>query len=181
MRLGPVRSRPSSPTAASTGDDACVGVPSRRDSCSSLSTLALRLLILANSIILGLPDYSEVNKDGSLSDSSLRNRVTLESELVFTILFTIECFMKITAMGFVWGKGSYLRDAWNVLDFVVVMGGCVAAVSRCLQLPTSQRPCHFPFVLCPQAHRHRPGRAQHQCPANYPGAAPAAKPGGPPR
>jgi hypothetical protein len=84
-----------------------------------------RLLILVNSIILGLPDYQAVTSDGDLSLSSIRNRITLQSELFFTVVFAIECIMKILAMGFVTDHGSYLRDPWNVLDFIVVMGGCV--------------------------------------------------------
>ena len=27
---------------------------------------------------------------------------------------------QIVAMGFVWERGSYLRDGWNMLDFLVV-------------------------------------------------------------
>jgi len=32
-----------------------------------------------------------------------------------------ECLIKIIAVGFVLGENSYLRDGWNVLDFVVVL------------------------------------------------------------
>lgn len=31
--------------------------------------------------------------------------------------------LKILALGFVFKKGSYLRDPWNILDFVVVSTG----------------------------------------------------------
>ena len=48
------------------------------------------------------------------------------SELVFTILFTIEMVVKMVAMGFFWDKGSYLRDPWNWLDFIVVVMGYVS-------------------------------------------------------
>lgn len=47
----------------------------------------------------------------------------------FTILFTLEAIIKIVAMGFLFnnaelrakGISPYFRDAWNVLDFVVVV------------------------------------------------------------
>jgi hypothetical protein len=39
----------------------------------------------------------------------------------FTIIFTLECVTKIIGMGFIIGKGSYLRNAWNWLDFIVVI------------------------------------------------------------
>ena len=33
--------------------------------------------------------------------------------------------LKIAAMGFIWNKHSYLRDSWNILDFVIVVSGYV--------------------------------------------------------
>ena len=41
-------------------------------------------------------------------------------ELTFNIIFTVEMFMKIVALGFVVGRFTYLRDHWNVLDFIIV-------------------------------------------------------------
>ena len=41
----------------------------------------------------------------------------------FTMVFSIECFLKITAMGFIMHKNSYMRDSWNWLDFTVVCLG----------------------------------------------------------
>ena len=32
-------------------------------------------------------------------------------------------FLKISGLGFVWNSGSYLRDSWNILDFIIVMSG----------------------------------------------------------
>lgn len=31
--------------------------------------------------------------------------------------------LKILGCGFVFNKGAYLRDTWNILDFVIVMTG----------------------------------------------------------
>src|SRR3569833_2903900 len=31
--------------------------------------------------------------------------------------------LKISALGFMLNRGSYLRDAWNILDFVIVVSG----------------------------------------------------------
>jgi len=44
-----------------------------------------------------------------------------QSEVVFTILFTCECVIKIIARGFVWRRHAYLQDPWNWLDFAVVV------------------------------------------------------------
>lgn len=43
----------------------------------------------------------------------------------FTIIFIIEAFLKISAMSFIVHRNSYLRDGWNILDFVVVLVGIV--------------------------------------------------------
>lgn len=31
--------------------------------------------------------------------------------------------LKVLAMGFLFNKGAYLRDSWNMLDFVIVISG----------------------------------------------------------
>ena len=43
------------------------------------------------------------------------------AEWTFQLLYTIEMCIKIVGMGFIFGKGAYLRDPWNILDFVIVM------------------------------------------------------------
>lgn len=40
-------------------------------------------------------------------------------------MFAAEAALKIISMGFVLSKGSYLRDAWNILDFTVVVAAYV--------------------------------------------------------
>ena len=42
------------------------------------------------------------------------------AERIFTTIYTIEGVLKITARGFILNPFTYLRDAWNWLDFVVV-------------------------------------------------------------
>lgn len=31
--------------------------------------------------------------------------------------------VKVLSLGFVFNKGAYLRDAWNVLDFIIIASG----------------------------------------------------------
>lgn len=68
------------------------------------------LVILANSAILSLTVSKVI--DSKISD---------ESEIYFLTLYTMEMFFKITAMGFIIPKKSYIRDPWNILDFVIVI------------------------------------------------------------
>lgn len=44
---------------------------------------------------------------------------------VFLGLYSVEMAFKITGLGFILAKNSYLRDYWNILDFVIVISGYV--------------------------------------------------------
>merc|ERR1712226_1237302 len=39
------------------------------------------------------------------------------------VIFLLEFSVKIIGMGFILGEGSYLKDGWNILDFIVVITG----------------------------------------------------------
>lgn len=43
--------------------------------------------------------------------------------MYFVIIYCIEAATKIIANGFVLHKEAYLRNGWNILDFVVVVVG----------------------------------------------------------
>ena len=45
--------------------------------------------------------------------------------MYFLGIFCVEAFLKIVALGFVLHKGSYLRNIWNIMDFIVVVTGYV--------------------------------------------------------
>jgi len=45
------------------------------------------------------------------------------SEEIFNWCFCLELVLKVVAMGFAWDEGSYLSDAWNKMDFMVVFLG----------------------------------------------------------
>eukprot|EP00398_MALV-I-01_sp_L67-1_P000315 gene315-275_t len=87
---------------------------------------AILFLILVNSIILMIVDHR--------SPDSVAHEIETTAEPILTILFLIECIMKIVAMGFFWDRNSYLRDVWNWLDFIVVVTG---TLSLFLQLASS--------------------------------------------
>lgn len=72
-------------------------------------------MIVANSVLLGMMDYTDTD------NKSWRNKMVQRSETVFTVIFTLEATCKIIGMGFIAEKGCYLRNAWNWLDFIVVI------------------------------------------------------------
>ena len=54
-------------------------------------------------------------------ESSLSTGMTLLN-IVLTVCFSIECFLKIVALGIYSGdEGGYLSSPWNVLDFLIVI------------------------------------------------------------
>lgn len=46
-----------------------------------------------------------------------------KTESYFIGIFCFEAGIKLVALGFVFHKGSYLRNGWNVMDFIVVLSG----------------------------------------------------------
>ena len=69
-------------------------------------------LIALNSILLALDEPI-------LADSYQIDTIARFVNLI-TGVFIIEALIKIVAMGFVIGPGTYLKDSWNVLDFVII-------------------------------------------------------------
>ncbi|CAL1275564.1 unnamed protein product [Larinioides sclopetarius] len=59
-------------------------------------------------------------------DSNAVNATLEKVEYIFLVIFTLECVMKIIAYGFVLHPGAYLRNTWNLLDFVIVVIGVVS-------------------------------------------------------
>lgn len=51
---------------------------------------------------------------------SAHGKFLARADYFFTAVFTIEMVLKIISLGIVYRRGSYLRDGFNVLDFVVV-------------------------------------------------------------
>ena len=72
-------------------------------------------MIFANSIMLACYDYSD--------KSSSVNEIIDIFGAFFTVVFAIEALLKICAMGLVMHKKSYLREGWNIMDFLIVISG----------------------------------------------------------
>lgn len=67
------------------------------------------------------------------SDSNDVNLALEGIEYVFVVIFTMEAILKIIAYGFVLHSGAYLRNGWNVLDFVIVVIGIISQVLSIIQ------------------------------------------------
>lgn len=69
------------------------------------------LLILINSVVMMIDNPAEKTK----------NVIFDHFENVFLVLYTLEMVFKILGMGLVFAEDAYLRDSWNILDFIIVM------------------------------------------------------------
>ena len=55
-------------------------------------------------------------------DTYFTNSKLLDSlDIVFFCFFAMELIIKVISFGLAIGKGSYLRDYWNILDFIIVI------------------------------------------------------------
>uniref|UniRef100_A0A3Q3EGK2 Ion transport domain-containing protein n=1 Tax=Labrus bergylta TaxID=56723 RepID=A0A3Q3EGK2_9LABR len=79
--------------------------------------------IIANCIVLAL----EQHLPGE--DKTPMSKRLEKTEPYFIGMFCLEAGIKIIALGFVFHKGSYLRNGWNVMDFIVVLTGAHMNIS----------------------------------------------------
>uniref|UniRef100_A0A3B3R787 Voltage-dependent N-type calcium channel subunit alpha n=1 Tax=Paramormyrops kingsleyae TaxID=1676925 RepID=A0A3B3R787_9TELE len=86
--------------------------------------------IIANCIVLALEQHLPA------CDKTPMSERLDDTEPYFIGIFCFEAGIKIIALGFAFHKGSYLRNGWNVMDFVVVLTGILATVGSDFDLRT---------------------------------------------
>ncbi|XP_075180398.1 voltage-dependent L-type calcium channel subunit alpha-1F [Anomaloglossus baeobatrachus] len=100
--------------------------PIRRASISIVEWKPFDILILmtifANCVALGV--YIPFPED----DSNIANHNLEQVEYIFLIIFTVESFLKIIAYGLVLHPSAYIRNGWNLLDFVIVVIGLFSVI-----------------------------------------------------
>ncbi|XP_073207653.1 voltage-dependent L-type calcium channel subunit alpha-1D isoform X5 [Lepidochelys kempii] len=80
------------------------------------------LAIFANCVALAV--YIPFPED----DSNSTNHNLEKVEYAFLIIFTIETFLKIIAYGLLLHPNAYVRNGWNLLDFVIVVVGLFSVI-----------------------------------------------------
>ncbi|KAG8192014.1 hypothetical protein JTE90_001744 [Oedothorax gibbosus] len=83
---------------------------------------AVLLTIIANCVVLALEEHLPKQDRTPLAQ---RLETT---EPYFLGIFCSETLLKILALGFILHKGAYLRNIWNIMDFVVVVTGCITFI-----------------------------------------------------
>ncbi|XP_024910062.1 voltage-dependent R-type calcium channel subunit alpha-1E [Cynoglossus semilaevis] len=99
--------------------------------------------IIANCIVLAL----EQHLPGE--DKTPMSKRLEKTEPYFIGMFCFEAGIKIIALGFVFHKGSYLRNGWNVMDFIVVLSGILAAAGAHMNISVDLRTLRAVRVLRP--------------------------------
>jgi len=95
-------------------------------------TVIILLTVLWNTIGLALDSPTRSQSDYSTA----LNRFLFVTDVVTTVIYSIEAALKIFAWGLVMHRRSYLRSPWNVVDFAVVIVSIID-----LSLPSSN--IHF--------------------------------------
>uniref|UniRef100_A0A8D2QJV1 Voltage-dependent L-type calcium channel subunit alpha n=1 Tax=Zonotrichia albicollis TaxID=44394 RepID=A0A8D2QJV1_ZONAL len=80
------------------------------------------LSIFANCVALAV--YIPFPED----DSNSTNHNLEKVEYAFLIIFTVETFLKIIAYGLLLHPNAYVRNGWNLLDFVIVIVGLFSVI-----------------------------------------------------
>ena len=84
-------------------------------SISPVFDYIILLAILASCIVLTKQDRGAYNLDDPI----------IVVDLVLNMVFAMEALIKIISHGFLSHRNAYLRDPWNVFDFIVVVTGRV--------------------------------------------------------
>ncbi|KAG9477608.1 hypothetical protein GDO78_012888 [Eleutherodactylus coqui] len=76
-------------------------------------------------MVIALSSIALAAEDPVQADAP-RNDVLKYMDYIFTGVFTFEMVIKMIDLGLILHSGSYFRDLWNILDFIVVSGALVA-------------------------------------------------------
>ena len=90
---------------------------------------AIMAFIFLSSVKLAVDTYFVIGGSDTVSS------VFAQIDLAFNVLFITECVIKIIAYGFVFCKGSYLRDYWNILDFSIVVASTIDMLFSGINIP----------------------------------------------
>eukprot|EP00112_Aurelia_sp_Birch-Aquarium-sp1_P018408 Seg4389.2 transcript_id=Seg4389.2/GoldUCD/mRNA.D3Y31 product="Voltage-dependent calcium channel type A subunit alpha-1" protein_id=Seg4389.2/GoldUCD/D3Y31 len=89
-------------------------------STSKVFEYFILVAIIFNCILMAI--NSQLPKD----DMNNMNRFVEQAETYLLGIFCLEMVLNIITMGFILHPGSYIRNAWNILDFVVVVTGILS-------------------------------------------------------
>lgn len=98
-----------------------------RQFCTSVVThpffeTCILFFIMLSTLVLAF-DAPALTKDKQLDDA-----LTVLN-IIFSVIFIVEALLKVISMGFIIGSYTYLKDSWNVIDFLVVISSIVDLIT----------------------------------------------------
>ncbi|XP_062873915.1 calcium channel, voltage-dependent, N type, alpha 1B subunit, a [Trichomycterus rosablanca] len=87
--------------------------------------VSLRYFEMCILVVIAMSSFALAAED-PVQANAPRNNVLKYLDYVFTGVFTFELVIKMVDLGLLLHPGSYFRDLWNILDFIVVSGALVA-------------------------------------------------------
>ncbi|XP_041481260.1 voltage-dependent calcium channel type A subunit alpha-1-like isoform X7 [Lytechinus variegatus] len=85
--------------------------------------------IIANCVVLALDTHLPED------DKTPRSIALEDTEIYFLAIFCLEAAIKVIALGFCLHEESYLRNGWNIMDFIVVVTGIASIIEPSLDQP----------------------------------------------
>ncbi|EGR31607.1 hypothetical protein IMG5_106200 [Ichthyophthirius multifiliis] len=105
------------------------------------------IAIFQTSIKLVIDTYFDNSNPQDLQQVYISQKI----DIIFTVFFTLEAFLKAISFGFLFNKNSYLREEWSQLDFFIVISSIIdisvesinLSVVKILRLLRTLRPLRF--------------------------------------
>ena len=80
------------------------------------------VMILFSSIKLAVDTYIS-------SDNVRLSNISSDIDYFINAVFIVEAMLKIVTFGFFWDDKSYIRESWNILDFIIVISSILDMMS----------------------------------------------------
>jgi voltage-dependent calcium channel L type alpha-1D len=90
-----------------------------RDACAQMVADPLFDKVVLVLIVISTITLLMDNPLDDPNSQKVRSLVIIDG--IMTFIFTMEMILKVIAIGFVAQEGAYLRNGWNVLDFIIVV------------------------------------------------------------
>lgn len=76
-------------------------------------------VIFINSMVMMIEDPADIEPPEFFADV----------DKVFLVLYSLEMIFKILGLGLILAEKAYLRDPWNILDFIIVISGYLTLIT----------------------------------------------------
>jgi len=103
---------------------------------------AILVMIAVSSIKLSVDTFVSSTNDSYTNISDTFDKAV-------NIFFALEAATKIISLGFIMDDGSYARDSWNILDFIIVITSLIDMTSSNVNIPVikARNMIYYPVLI----------------------------------